>query len=239
MTPTAGRSLHDPDVRAVIERARQLRQARAATAPTATARREPDRVPAAVAPARRAGAAPRPRSFNGRVAWVGRAATTIALSCLVLGFGGIVAARLLGLEPLVVRTGSMGATAPIGSLVLTDVIEADDVEQGTVIVLNRSGQSEGVLHRVIGRDDSSGRPVVRTQGDANEVADVDPYVLPERVLSPVLVVPHLGRPIAAATTRLGAFGLILVPATLLLAHRLVVIWSTPAAPKRPAVAPAA
>jgi signal peptidase len=133
----------------------------------------------------------------------------------------------------------MGATAPVGSLVLTEQIDAEDVRPGTIIVLNRGRDAEGVLHRVIERDDSAGSSVVRTQGDANDVPDVDPYVLPERVLSPVLVVPQLGRPIAAATTPEGAFGLIVVPATLLLAHRLVVLWSTPPTARRGAVAPAA
>ena len=206
-------------VRAALERARARHRA-AAVVPT---------VPAAtvVEPALAVDAVAAERTPRRWLARVANGVAVVALVVLVLGLGAIVAGRALGLQPLVIRTGSMGTTAPVGSLVLTELVDADDVEVGTIIVLHRGDDPQGVLHRVIERDDSSGAPVVRTQGDANAVADIDPYLLPDRVLSPVVVVPHLGRPIAAATTPTGAFLMIVIPATFLLAHFLVVLWSTP------------
>ena len=225
---TATAPITSAQVRGALERARERHRASAAAFAAVAVVAEVDTEVVTGVAVESSVAVPKARR---RLARAANGAATVVLGLFVLGLGAIVGGRLLGFQPLVIRTGSMGTTAPVGSLVLTEMIDADDVQPGTIIVLHRGNDPQGVLHRVIERDDSSWPAIVRTQGDANDVADVDPYVLPERVLSPVVVVPHLGRPIAAATTPFGAFALIVIPATLLLAHRLLVLWSTPRTPR--------
>jgi signal peptidase len=133
-----------------------------------------------------------------------------------------------GLQSLVVLTGSMGEEAPAGSLVVGRPLDARDVKRGDVIVARRAVEGRvllPVMHRVIERRiDDSGEVLVRTKGDANRAPDPGEYILRGTTLSPVLVIPRLGRAVTALRTPVGWFGFVVFPALLAGALWLRKIW---------------
>jgi len=141
---------------------------------------------------------------------------------------------LIGYGTLVVRSGSMAQTAPVGSLVVARPLEARDVRVGDVILVRRDGTvaSAPVLHRVISLTHREGEIVVTTKGDSNSAPDKTPYLLRGKTMTPVLAIPHVGRAFAFVHTPLGWVLLIALPATVLLCAQLRTIWCP--APRRAA-----
>lgn len=133
---------------------------------------------------------------------------------------------LFGYGTLVVRSGSMEQTAPVGSLVVARPLDTRDVRVGDVILMRRDGGIglAPVLHRVISLTHREGEIVVTTKGDSNVAPDKAPYLLRGTTMTPVLVVPHLGRVFAFVRTPLGWALLIALPATVLLWAQLRMIW---------------
>lgn len=158
----------------------------------------------------------------------------IASTGLLLALVGVIAllavSSWMGYQNLFVRSGSMTGFASIGSLVITRPLQPADVKVGDVILIRR--EQEGrilapVLHRVIERNVDDGQVVVRTKGDANPDPDLEPYVVRKPTLTPVMVVPRLGFVLAALQTPAGWFGLVIMPAVLLLSVLLVRLWWPP------------
>ncbi|MBZ5738492.1 signal peptidase I [Nocardioides mangrovi] len=106
----------------------------------------------------------------------------------------VVVPRVAGATPYAVRTGSMRPDMPPGTLVVVRPVDPDDLRIGAVVTFQpRQDDPTVVTHRIIGQGvDVDGRPVFRTQGDANDAPD--PWsirggqVLGERWYS----VPYLG-----------------------------------------------
>ena len=149
--------------------------------------------------------------------------------------------RLLGYEMLTVHSGSMTGTASVGSLVVTKPITPDQVEVGDVVLVRAETEglaAPGVLHRVIALHIRGGEVVVRTKGDANAAPDPEPYVLSGATVTPVLVVPHVGRAMAFARPPLGWMVIVALPATLLLWLQLKAIWFPGRRPTGPRTHPA-
>lgn len=160
------------------------------------------------------------------------AALLVAGLVLVIGvLGSLLGARLLGYEPLVVRSGSMEGAIPTGSLVLVADEPAGDVAVGDVAVVDPAGAAAPRLHRVVERFDEHGQILVRTKGDANRTADADLVALPPEVPTPALVVPALGYVVAAVSSRAGLLAAATVIVAILGASALWAMW-------RPAGAPA-
>ena len=158
---------------------------------------------------------------------------TVALGALALLLIAAVAPNLAGHHTLLIKSGSMGQAVPVGSLVVTRSIPAEQVRVGTIVLIGTPGQgSDPVLHRVVERSEASdGATItVRTKGDANTAADSDPYVLPDEVLTPAYVIPRIGFAVAAVTTPTGWFLLVVAPGSVLLALFIVDTWSPPATP---------
>ncbi len=153
------------------------------------------------------------------------------LVLVIAAFGSLLGARLLGYEPLVVRSGSMEGAIPTGSLVLVADEPVTDIAVGDVAVVDPPGAAAPRLHRVVERFDEHGRTLVRTKGDANRTADADIIALPPRVPTPALVVPALGYAVAAVSSRAGLLAAATVIVTILGASALWAMW-------RPAGAPA-
>jgi signal peptidase len=128
----------------------------------------------------------------------------------VAAIGLALVGQRLGYESLIVVSGSMGDTAPVGSLVVGRPIPVAKVHVGTII-LRRVGNQTPVLHRVVERTQSSGTVVVHTKGDANAAPDPFQTTLHGKVITPILVFPRLGYVIAWLRTPLGWSTLILVP----------------------------
>lgn len=131
--------------------------------------------------------------------------------------------RLLGYTTMVVRSGSMGAAAPTGSVVVGRTIGGGDVRVGDVILIQRTVDGQPVtpvLHRVIGLGMQDGNLLAETRGDANDEPDPDRYLLGERVVTMASMVPLVGYLLGFAKTPLGWTLLVLVPAGAVCAQML-------------------
>jgi signal peptidase len=157
----------------------------------------------------------------------------VLLLTVAAALAAVVVSAALGNRELIVRSGSMGQTAPIGSVVLVHPIPSRAVRVGTIVVLQpKPSAGKGVpptLHRAIQVRHTPHGVVVRTKGDANLIADPDPSVLGRTVLTPVHVIPWLGYLIGATRTWIGWLLLLVVPGALLLAFALRSIWRAPQA----------
>lgn len=127
--------------------------------------------------------AARPRS--GRAARIIGWAAAVVLSlfvllCAVLGLGGY--------RAYIMETASMGTSAPVGALVVTQPAQVADLRAGDIVTVAPSAGGTTHTHRVVSVDGSS----AQTQGDLNGTPD------PERVVQgnlegcAVVVAPVLG-----------------------------------------------
>jgi signal peptidase I len=82
------------------------------------------------------------------------------------------AALLFGLKPLVFASGSMGPGIPTGSLGVAVPTTVKDIAVGDVVSLVTSGEVR-VTHRVVEKTDAG----LILKGDANPVADLQPYAV--------------------------------------------------------------
>ena len=105
--------------------------------------------------------------------------------------GAVVVPWMAGWHSYLVESGSMGKTAPTGSLVAMRPITGSTVQVGDVIMLHR-GNGTPVLHRVIERRVDNGWLMVRTKGDANPKPDPQFYPVPKSVLTPAVIMPRVG-----------------------------------------------
>ena len=140
----------------------------------------------------------------GLMAW---AAASIATLLLALAF----LPTVFGFETLIVVSGSMGRTLPIGSVALTRLAEAEAITVGDVISFRHRGRNETITHRVIAVATENGQAAFTTKGDANKTADPEKVIVAGRVHRVQHVVPFAGHVVRYARTPLGGVGLILVP----------------------------
>lgn len=98
-----------------------------------------------------------------------------ALGLLCIGFA--IAAHAFGITPLIVRSGSMAPTLPVGSLALAAPVHGTDVRPGDVVSISRPDGSR-ITHRVISTAAASQVAVTAyLKGDANQFPDPAPYVI--------------------------------------------------------------
>ena len=118
-------------------------------------------------------------------------ALSAAAVAAVIALGVVVgAAAVAGYRPVVITSGSMGAHAPSGSVVIAAPTSA--VQVGDVLVMRREGRAT-VTHRVIELQRQGGRALAITKGDANEQPDAAPYPLDDEELIVRTVIPFLGK----------------------------------------------
>lgn len=111
----------------------------------------------------------------------------IFIILVILAYMPIAVPRLFSLGQYTVVTGSMEPRIPVGSLVYTKSVQANDIAIGDVIVFESYGVT--ITHRVVGLNEDG---AFITKGDANDGADFNP-VYPQNVLGRVLAyVPLLG-----------------------------------------------
>lgn len=116
------------------------------------------------------------------------AAAALGAVCILV-FGASLA---LGLTPLVVISGSMEPTIPVGSVVLTRIVKATEIVPGEVVTTDRSRERGLVTHRVVSVTPmTAGTVQLVLRGDANSVDDPEPYLVSE-VGRYVAHVPALG-----------------------------------------------
>ena len=141
------------------------------------------------------------RTGAGRTVLTALQAAVIAL--LAATVLAILVPGVFGWQALVVRSGSMGATAPTGSVVLARPVPGSQVAVGDVVVMRHATSGLPVMHRVIQIDQAGGQRIVHTKGDANPAPDPELYVLPAEATVSVLAIPRLGYLIGYLQTPLG------------------------------------
>ena len=108
--------------------------------------------------------------LRGTAYWLAVAVVSLALVAVLASAG----ARLFGYSPYVMYGGSMGSTAPMGSLAFIDDVPAQSLQVDDVIVFRPASSGEPrqpVMHRIVSIEEADGQRVIRTRGDANESAD--------------------------------------------------------------------
>lgn len=161
--------------------------------------------PAAAAPpaARRHGA-PRTRTAAAKAgSGFGDALLTAAALLGLLVTALTVFAVTTGLEPMVVRSGSMEPTIPTGGMVLVRTIPAAEIAVGDVIAVDRPDNTR-VMHRVVTVQHRGATAEVVLQGDANEDPDPVPLVV-EEAGELVFSTPVVGRVSAFLASAKGGF----------------------------------
>ncbi|HEY0187623.1 MAG TPA: signal peptidase I [Cellulomonas sp.] len=135
-----------------------------------------------------------------RIAWrVLRVLRSILLTTTAaLGVASILmvaAGLVLDARPLVVVSGSMEPTIPVGSLIVGRTVPASEVQVGDVVTVpRRSGTTDLVTHRVVEVRDSDAATGARElvlRGDANDTVDATTYTVTE-VRRHLVTVPNGG-----------------------------------------------
>jgi signal peptidase I len=143
----------------------------------------------------------------------------LVLVLAAIALGTVVVSRALGYGTLAVLSGSMGRSAPTGSLVIGSWHTPAEIGVGDVILVRRQGRAP-VLHRVISRASRDGKTVVRLKGDANPAPDPESFTLPGRVLQKEHAIPFVGYAVGALRMPAGWILLVGLP-TILLAFLLL------------------
>jgi signal peptidase I len=128
-----------------------------------------------------------------------RRVTTLATALVLLTVVTVMAGLFAGYRPVVLQTGSMGDTAPPGSLVVASPKSADSIVVGDIIVMQRAGATP-VTHRVVEIAETDVGRVATTKGDANEFADPAPFPLRDDQLVARWIVPEAGAAIESIRT---------------------------------------
>ena len=141
---------------------------------------------------------------------VGGAVAVAAIGAIaVLAFAFM--PTLFGAEALIVTSGSMGRTAPIGSVAVTRLVDARAVSVGDVITFRHAGADSTITHRVIAIENIDGVAAFRTKGDANPTSDLEPVAVTGSIHRVERVVPYAGRLVMFARTPYGGVALFLIP----------------------------
>lgn len=103
---------------------------------------------------------------------------TVAAVAGVLCVLAAVAGFAFGVRPLVFRSGSMAPTVETGGLALARTVPATELQQGDIVsVINSAGVR--ITHRITSVSMDGGRAQLVLKGDANRVADAQPYTVVE------------------------------------------------------------
>lgn len=107
----------------------------------------------------------------------GQVALTVGALLGVVCVVSTIAVHVFGIAPLVVRSGSMEPTMPVGSLALAVPVRGPDLHQGDVVSVSEPDGGR-VTHRVVSTAASSQVAVTAyLKGDANRHPDPAPYVI--------------------------------------------------------------
>lgn len=113
--------------------------------------------------------------------------------CMVL----VILAVAMNITLIMFKTGSMSPTIPAGSVAVVKEINADQIQVGDVITVDRDGRLP-VTHRVIDvHQQGGGEALVQMQGDANPTPDPGMYRV-EKVRKVLWSVPELAKVIVWA-----------------------------------------
>ncbi|MGH7722259.1 MAG: signal peptidase I, partial [Candidatus Dormibacteria bacterium] len=121
-----------------------------------------------------AGATPaRTAPLRGALGHAGNLAFAAFAAVLVISATVLVAGAVTRHHFEQVITGSMLPAIPVGSLVVTQQVEASSLQAGNILVFTRAtNPSEVIVHRIVRvSTGSDGSILVQTKGDANRAPD--------------------------------------------------------------------
>lgn len=103
---------------------------------------------------------------------LGNVISSIILIILLLAVGVFIAPRMFGITPMVVLSGSMEPTYPVGSLIFVEKVDPATLSKDDNVSFTL-GQSETVVtHRVV--ENNVETKQITTKGDANQSEDASP-----------------------------------------------------------------
>ena len=179
---------------------------------------------------REAEAQPMPQSgdrapLRRRLRWLHRLMTLVMLLAFVL-VGTTVVGQAVGWWRLdVVLSGSMRPTFAPGDLLILKSEPLSNVRVGQILAFVPPGKNYVETHRVIQVQRIKGQTIVRTKGDANNIADPWRAVLdPPKVWYVDHVVPHAGFITEWAKSKGARIGVIAIFVGLFLVYAIGRIW---------------
>ena len=144
---------------------------------------------------------------KGAYRWGKRAVITAIIAAAFFYLALIV----LRYEPMVIVTGSMQKTIPVGSLVVDHKVDPRQLAVGDVISFQKPMGAKGIdTHRIVAIKNDQGKRLYQTKGDSNPIADpwvitFDHGMVAHRV---VFSVPYAGNALIFARSPLGRLSLI-------------------------------
>jgi signal peptidase len=147
------------------------------------------------------------RLANGSFSWGKRAGVAAVVAAAFF----YLALILLGYEPMVIVTGSMQKTIPVGSLVVSHKVDPRQLEVGDVISFQKPIGAKGLdTHRIVAIRNDNGKRLYQTKGDNNPIVDpwvitFEPGVAAHRM---AFSVPYAGNALLFARSRGGRLSLI-------------------------------
>jgi len=146
----------------------------------------------------------------------GKRAGVAAIVAVAVFYPGLI---LLHYEPMVIVTGSMQKTIPVGSLVVDQKVNPQQLEVGDVISFQKPLGAKGIdTHRIVAIKVDHGKRLYQTKGDSNPIAD--PWVISfDRGTAAhrmVFSVPYAGNALIFARSSLGRLSLVVFVCVILL-----------------------
>ncbi|MEE9416889.1 MAG: signal peptidase I, partial [Acidimicrobiales bacterium] len=138
----------------------------------------------------------------------------------------VVGALIAGYRPVVIQTGSMGQTAPPGSMIIAMPRAGEAVQVGDILVMMRPDLAT-ITHRVIEVERADGSSFAITQGDANESPDATPYPLDTEQLVSRWVLKGWGHRLQTVFEPGIALGLVALATLAVAVGQLRRIWRDP------------
>lgn len=117
--------------------------------------------------------------------------TTVLVGAVVVLAVLLWGAKLIGLDVLVVQSGSMEPAYPVGSLVYVQKVDPAELTVGDVITFELGGGVRGT-HRIMEIVQDGDELAFVTKGDANEEADISPVRIQNLVGQVKFTIPMLG-----------------------------------------------
>ncbi|WP_448058830.1 signal peptidase I [Cellulomonas hominis] len=135
--------------------------------------------------------------------WVRSVLLTVTAVIGVICVVAVGASVLFQVKPLVVISGSMEPSIPVGSAILSRTVPAEDLAVGDVVTVTKRRGNDLVTHRIVEiAENPDGSRELTLKGDANDV--IDPYTYPvTSAARHVATVPGAGYAIAWVQSRTG------------------------------------
>lgn len=142
----------------------------------------------------------------------------IAVVGIALLFLGSLLPGRFAYDIRIVEGGSMEPSIPRGAVVLTRV--EPEYEVGDIVTYQRRTDSNPTTHRLVESTTVNGESAFLAQGDANNVADIEPVLMVEIAGRVWFHIPYVGYVLSFFRTPIGFLVLVLVPATLIVFEQI-------------------